>query len=113
MHGADIIRNAPVAPGFLSEEGSEHNNKVLRQNREHHARQCSVEKNLKDIFLRSTHSSDPVILKLIQDELLPKRPSHPIAQDVLDLCDEPPIDSDSSSDSSESDNESIIDNVEE
>ena len=65
--------------------------------------------------MRSTHSSDPVILKLIQNDVLPKRPTHPISQDVLDLCDEPQNDysSDSCSSESESDHESIDENIEE
>ena len=65
--------------------------------------------------MRSTHSSDPVILKLIQNDVLPKRPTHPISQDVLDLCDEPENDysSESSSSESDSDNDSINENIEE
>ena len=51
-HGWEIIRDLPVPPGMLSEEGSESSNRFFRYNREHQARQCSLEKNLLDIFQR-------------------------------------------------------------
>ena len=52
---------------MTKEEGSEHNNKVIRFNREHHARQSSLQKNLIDVFMRDTHSSDPKILKILEE----------------------------------------------
>ena len=75
----------------MSEEGSEHNNKYVRQNREHHARQFSAKVNLKDVFRRSTHSSDPKILRLIANELLPKRKKLPISEELRPFLLNPPI----------------------
>ena len=69
----------------MSEEGSEHNNKYVRQNREHHARQFSQKVNLNDVFKRSTHSSDPQILRLIANEILPKRKKHPVSDELKPL----------------------------
>ena len=86
VHGAEIIRNSPVAPGFLSEEGSEHNNKIVRYNREHHARQISIKDNLKDCFVRSSNASDPVILHMIEEQILRKRSSErPISAEAYEL----------------------------
>ena len=111
VHGAEIIRNSPVAPGFLSKEGSEHNNKIVRYNREHHARQISIKDNLKDCFVRSSNASDPVILHMIEEQILRKRSSErPISAEAYELLkpknefDDVPCETDSKI-SSESENE--------
>ena len=103
VHGSDIIRNSPISPGFMSEEGSEHNNKKIRQNREHHARQMSVKLNLLDVFRRSVHSSDPLILQHIEEEVVNKRNSRPIPEEVLELFDFIILDDDSESSGDEQD----------
>ena len=94
-----------MAPGFFSEEGSEHNNIIIRQNREHHSRQFSLKVNLEDCFMRSVHSSDPEILEIIEKELLSKRKKWPISDTLKMFCDFPEnievSDSDSESSSSE------------
>ena len=61
VHGAEIICNTPVACGLLSEEGAEHNNKMIRSYRAHHARQTSVEANLEDVFKRALYFTDPLV----------------------------------------------------
>ena len=71
-HGAQIIRALPCAPGLFSEEGTEHNNKKVRYNREHHARQSSLEYNLTDVFKRSSRISSPIILKHFNVSSLPR-----------------------------------------
>ena len=88
------------------EQGPEHNNKIVRHNKKHHSRKSSLQKNLKDTFLRSTHTSDPVILEILQ-ESLPKKVSKPISLEVMKLL--LTIDSDSSSDSSSDSDDSMDD----
>jgi hypothetical protein len=86
----------------LIEQGPEHNNKIVRHNREHHSRKNSLQNNLKDTFLRSTHTSDPDILEILQ-ESLPKKVSKPISLEVMKLLlTNDSDDSDSSSDSDDS-----------
>ena len=84
------------------EEGPEHKNKNLRNNREHFSRQNSLQNGLLDIFLRSTYASDPKILKIIENSL-PTKSSKPISPEVNELLlDDNAILSDSNSDSDES-----------
>ena len=59
-----ILEDLPLGAGLLSEEGSEASNKVFRFNREHHARQSSLEANLRDIFTRSHYQADPKIQQI-------------------------------------------------
>ena len=86
-HGREILEACPIPPGLCSEEGAEHNNKVLRWYRTHHARQTSLKANLQDIFTRVMHGSDPEILYLIGASLIPdwsKRKTLPSAlKDLL------------------------------
>lgn len=51
-HGWEVLEFLPCGAGLLSEEGAEATNKWFRFNREHHARQSSVEFNLLDCFTR-------------------------------------------------------------
>ena len=55
--------------GYLSEQGSEHYNKFLKHDREHHSPQTNAEQNIKAMFLRPTYMSDPVINKHIEKEV--------------------------------------------
>ena len=84
------------------EQGPEHNNKIVRHNKKHHSRKSSLQKNLYDTFMRSTHTSDPDILEILQ-ESLPKKVSRPISLEVMKLLlNNDSDDSDSSSDSDDS-----------
>ena len=47
-----VLEYLPCGAGLFSEEGAECLNKIFRFNREHHARQSSVELNLLDVFTR-------------------------------------------------------------
>ena len=89
-----------------AEEGTEHNNKKLRFNREHHSRKFSVTKGLRDIFMRSIYSSDPKILRILEESLIQSRDSKTeMSQSVIDLLES----TDSNNpDSSESDTDSVI-----
>ena len=51
------------------EQGSEHKNKIVRYNREHHARQFSLQLGLYDAFLRDCHGSSPKILRIIEESI--------------------------------------------
>ena len=53
----------------MSEEGPEHNNRNVRYNREHHARQSSLQIGLYDAFRRDCHSCDPRILRIIEESI--------------------------------------------
>ena len=91
-----------------SEEGPEHNNKIVRDDREHHSRQNSLQNGLYDTFLRSTHRSDPEILKIIEKSL-PKKSHQTISPEVMVLLEESDDSTDSDSDSnsnSDSNNDS-------
>ena len=84
MHGADLIRVSPVAPGVWSEECTEHQNKIIRLYRLHHGRKTSTKHNMEDIFYRCMLTSDPVILAFFEEELLKKRQaSRPILEVIL------------------------------
>ena len=65
------METIPIPPGLCSEEGAEHNNKVIRWYRTHHSRQTSLKANLQDIFTRVMQGSDPEILYLIGASLIP------------------------------------------
>ena len=61
-----------------------------------------MQDNLLDIFKRCSHTSDPYILKILQDSL-PEKTHMPISPEVMQLLDDPNniIDSDSDSDNSD------------
>ena len=82
------------------EEGPEHNNHNSSFNREHHSQQNSLQTNLIDTFLHSTHASDLEILKIIEDSL-PKKPNSPISPEVIRLLADSINDSDFDSDHSD------------
>ena len=109
-HGSQIIRALPCAPGLFSEEGTEHNNKKVRHNREHHARQSSLEYNLTDVFKRSSRISSPVILKHFNVASSPRHHQAP-SPEVLGALQAPDYhlelyDDDLSESESENENES-------
>ena len=73
-HFAPMLEYFPVAPGLLlSEQGSEAKNKVFRNDRENHARQCGPVENLTDIGLRSHHRGDPQIQALMMKPKIHQR----------------------------------------
>ena len=59
------MKAVPVPLGMMSEEPIEASNKDFRNFRQHHARKTSRKANLKDVFMRLYHRSDPLILKKI------------------------------------------------
>ena len=69
---------------LIIEQGPEHNNKNVRFNREHHASKKSLQDNLLDTFKRSTHTSDPDILEILEKSL-PKQISKPTSLEVIKL----------------------------
>ena len=48
-------------------------NKFVKYYRLHHAQQNSLKQNLKDVLHRCLQTSDPVILKYLAEDLVPKR----------------------------------------
>lgn len=75
--GADIIENAVLPIGMLSEEAFESRNKDFRYVREHHTRKISRESNVQDLFNNLLFSSDPYISSLS---------SNPTNRNVEPLC---------------------------
>ena len=73
----------PVAPGLLcSEQGSEAKNKVFRNDRENHARQCGPLENLTDIGVRSHLRGDPQTQAL----MIKPKVHHPTLEDEVRAC---------------------------
>ena len=64
-HGWLYMKEVPVPLGLLSEEPIEAKNKDFGNFREFHARKTAAKANLKDVFMRLYHRSDPIILKKI------------------------------------------------
>jgi hypothetical protein len=64
IHGADIIENAVLPIGQLSEEAQEARNKDIKRFRECHSRKCSRMCTIEDIFNMLLISSDPFISSL-------------------------------------------------
>ena len=92
----------------VSEQGSEHKNKIVRYNREHHARQFSLQLGLLDAFLRDCNGSDPRILRIIEESINknPELTELHLSQSVIALLDE--VSSvDDSNDSEMSDDSSV------
>ena len=72
-HGHRFIEAYPTPPGYWTEEGGEHNHKLEKLRREHHARKTNIDSNLDDIVTLQNCSSDPVIQRILQKSLLPLR----------------------------------------
>ena len=70
QHGHQIIKELQVASGLCTEQPSEHCNKIVMGNREHHSRQNSVATNFADVFNRQHYSADPKILFLMSKKLI-------------------------------------------
>lgn len=60
IHGADIIQNAALPIGMMSEDALESRNKDFRFIREHHTRKMSRETTMEDLFKYLLMSSDPL-----------------------------------------------------
>ena len=64
MHGAQIIENAILPIGLLSEEAQEARNKDIKRYREHNTRKTSRLHTMQDLFNNLLISSDPLISSL-------------------------------------------------
>jgi len=64
IHGSDIVKNAIVPIGQLSEDAQEANHKYFRKYRENHSRKMSRIQNNEDIFNNMMIASDPIISNL-------------------------------------------------
>ncbi|CAG9840685.1 unnamed protein product [Diabrotica balteata] len=73
VHGAEIIENALLPIGQLSEEAAEAKNKHFRLYRENYARKFSREECNLDIFNRLLLTSDPLLTILISKKRVQKR----------------------------------------
>ena len=74
-----------MAPGLMSEEPAESQNKYIRFFRAHHARRISLKANLTDVFMRATLQSSPRILTLLSAPILSKRCTKPLPKEVQNL----------------------------
>jgi hypothetical protein len=79
IHSHELFRNLPVAPGYLTEEGAEAQNKFYRNFREHHARTTSRKDNIKDVFVRTLLVSDPVLVMKRKET---KKKSTPLPEEL-------------------------------
>lgn len=61
IHGGEIIKNAIVPIGQLSEDAQEANHKYFRKFRENNSRKMSRIQNNEDIFNNLMIASDPII----------------------------------------------------
>jgi len=61
IHGSEIVKNAIVPIGQLSEDAQEANHKYFRKYRENHSRKMSRIQNNEDIFNNMMIASDPII----------------------------------------------------
>ena len=84
-HGHQIIRELPVASGLCTEQPSEHANKIVCNDREHHGRQRDVGENLGDVFNRRHYSADPKISAILSKKLLKNQRKEKLSNDVLEL----------------------------
>lgn len=88
IHGSQVIGQAILPIGQLSEEAQESRNKDLKHYREKHTRKISRVATMTDLLNALLVSSDPLISSM---RPLPKKTSLRMAKDVLDLLDEPDI----------------------
>ena len=97
----------PFKINWPLEEGPEHNNKNVRDNREHHARQKSLQLGLLDAFHRDCYGCDPRILRIIEESINREKPEIHLSQAVRNLLESDDsamtADSDDSNDSDNSD----------
>ena len=82
IHGYAAIDALALPIGQLSEDAQEARNKDIKKYREKHARKCSREKTMEDVFKRLLVSSDPLISSY--QKMRPKT-SDPLSSKVLKL----------------------------
>ena len=83
-----ILNHWPAKLNFLTFLGSEHKNKIIKHDRQHHAVQTTLAANIKDVFNRSIHGADPETLYLI-GELLNLELSKKLPLSIKDLIRNP------------------------
>ena len=89
LHGAEIIENAPLPIGHLSEEASEATNKYIRMFCLFFTRKNSRENTMTDIFQRLLANSDPFIASLRYSF---KKPLRTLSLETRDMLKAPNID---------------------
>lgn len=85
IHGAQIISNAILPIGMMSEEAAEASNKNYKTNRLKHARLDSREHTMHDVFTRSMDTSDPLISSIRLVKRLKQKKRKNIPNDVKAL----------------------------
>lgn len=86
IHGSELIRNALVPLGQLSEEAQEARNKEIKKFREGFSRKSSRTKSNEDVFRRLLITSDPIITSL---RSLPKKKILKFSSEALNLLQAP------------------------
>lgn len=85
IHGPEIIKQALLPIGQLSEEAQESRNKDFKSYRERFSRKTSRTENLVDIINRLFISSDPFLTLMRK---LPKNNRKPFNPEVLNMLEE-------------------------
>ncbi|KAJ8665723.1 hypothetical protein QAD02_007385 [Eretmocerus hayati] len=78
-HGSDIAEEFPLPVAYFSEDALECWHKILRRDKNAHARQCSRRE---DLFNRAMHLSDPLI-SLISLETSVEKEGHGITKNMV------------------------------
>lgn len=86
IHGPEIIKNALLPIGQMSEEAQESCNKYFKKYRDQFARKNCRSKTMHDIFARFLISSDPVISSCRK---LPQKPLKSLSPEVVTLLAHP------------------------
>lgn len=89
IHGPAIVKASVLPIGMYSEEALESRNKHLRNYREHHARKCSREKTITDMFHALLYTSDPMISSISNKNSRSKSTFNSISDEVKVLLDLP------------------------
>jgi hypothetical protein len=89
IHGSEVIRNAVLPIGQLSEEAQEAKNKDFKFVPEHHTRKISRTSANEDLLHYLLLSSDPVISHHSRQRLSNYKTN--ISADILPLLDEPAL----------------------
>ena len=90
-HSRDILSRFPCPPGYLSEEGSESNNKVIRHARLFNARKTSRKNNLSDIITLLLVNSDPKILRINETVNSKSKKSLPVLTELQPIFENPNV----------------------
>ena len=88
LHGAEIIEDAILPIGHLSEEAAEATNKYVRQFRLFFTRKCDRQKTMNDLFCRLLANSDPFIASLRYSY---KKPFRSFSPEVIEMLKAPEI----------------------